>query len=159
MMQAMKQWFADGNKLRWLIILGLVGILLIGLSEWMGQPSAPSEDGVATVTVRQIEQALEERVTALLSRVDGVGDCYVMVTLEQSTQQVYASESASGGESVLTVSTDSGPVGLLITEIQPIIKGVVVVCDGGGNNAVCERVTTAVATAFNLSTRRVCVLT
>ena len=158
-MQAMKQWFADGNKLRWLIILGLVGILLIGLSEWMGQSPTPKEDGMAAVTVSQIEQALEDRVTALLSRVDGVGDCYVMVTLEQSTQQVYASESASGGESVLTVATDSGPVGLLITEIQPIIKGVVVVCDGGGDAAVCERVTAAVATAFNLSTRRVCVLT
>lgn len=158
MIKTLKDWFAGGNKLRWLIALGLVGILLIGLSEWLGKPSEP-QDSPTAVSVTQIEQALEQRVTALLSRVDGVGDCYVMVTLEQGTQHVYASDSVSGGESVLTVSTDTGPVGLLITEIQPIIKGVVVVCDGGGDEAVRERVTSAVATAFNLSSRRVCVLT
>ena len=157
-MQSLREWFGSGNRLRWLLVIGLVGMLLIGLSEWVG--TAPKEEpGDCVVSVQQVEEALEQRLTALLSRVDGVGDCYVMVTLEQGVQQVYASERSSGSESVLTVSTDSGPVGLLITEIQPIIKGVVVVCDGAEDEEVRERVTAAVATAFNLSSRRVYVLT
>lgn len=159
MIQTVKEWFSGGNRLRWLVAIGLVGILLIGLSEWLvGSPREDSIEG-GYVSVGEIEEALERRVTALLSRVDGVGDCYAMVTVEQGVQQVYASEKSAGSESVLTVSTDSGPVGLLITEIQPIIKGVVIVCDGGADSAVRERVTAAVATAFNLSSRRVYVLT
>ncbi len=158
MIQRLGEWFGGGNRWRLLIVLGSVGILLIGVSEWLDKPrDTPMSD--TTVSVNQIEQALEERVASLLSRVEGVGDCYVMVTLEQSTQQVYASQSSASGESVLTVSTDAGPIGLLITEIQPIIKGVVVVCDGGDDSGVRERVTAAVATAFNLSSRRVYVLT
>lgn len=157
MKEIVKRWFGGADKIRLLIVLGVAGILLIGLSEWRDTPSK-TEERALTVTALQIEEALEERVALLLSRIDGVGACHVMVTLEQSAQQVYAAESVSGGEKVLIVTTDSGPVGLSVTEIQPIIRGVVVVCDGGSEPAVCERVQTAVATAFNLSSRRVCVL-
>lgn len=157
MIQTLREWFSGRNKLHWLVAIGLIGMVLIGLSEWRNKtPTEHRDDG--SVSAQQVEEALERRITTLLSHVEGVGDCYVMVTLEQGVQQVYASEKSSGSESVLTVSTDSGPVGLLITEIQPIIKGVVVVCDGGGDSEVRERVTAAVATAFNLSTRRVYVL-
>lgn len=158
MIQTLRGWFSSGNRLRWLIAIGLIGILLIGLSEWLSKAPQKEPSG-NSVSVSQVEEALEQRLTALLSRVEGVGDCYVMVTLEQGVQQVYASETSAGSESVLTVSTDNGPVGLLITEIQPIIKGVVIVCDGGEDSEVRERVTAAVATAFNLSSRRVYVLT
>lgn len=157
MTEKLRQWFGGANKMRLLVALGAVGIVLIGLSEWVKKSPRTADDPI-TVTARQIEEALETRVTSLLSHIDGVGSCYVMVTLEQSAQQVYAAESANGSEKVLTVTTDTGPVGLSVTEIQPIIRGVVVVCDGGGEPTVRERVQTAVATAFNLSSRRVCVL-
>ena len=56
------------------------------------------------------------------------------------------------------MDTDTGPVGLLITRIQPTVKGVAVVCDGGGNAAVQQRVMQVVTTAFHISERRVCVV-
>ena len=61
-------------------------------------------------------------------------------------------------ESYLTVDTDTGPVGLLLTHVQPTVKGVAVVCDGGGNAAVQQRVIQVVSTAFHISERRVCVV-
>lgn len=149
------------RKYRWLTLLGLAGILLVGLSEWLSPGQTTPADEPTAVSAAALETALEERITALLARVQGVGDCRVMVTLEQGVQQVYATDtsltSAGSSEQTLTVATDTGPVGLLLTEVQPVVKGVAVVCAGGGDPAVCEQVTGLIATVFNISSRRVCV--
>lgn len=155
------------DKRRWLLWLGLAGVLLIALSEWIpGDESSLPEANPIAVTEYQVEQALEQRMTALLSSVEGVGHCRVMVTLDAGTQTVYAADtriSLNGEEqstetTLLRVETDSGPVGLKLTEIQPTVKGVAVVCDGGGNPAVCQRIIDVVTTAFHISERRVCVV-
>lgn len=159
------RWMHLGGKdraVRWWLALGFVGIGLIALSEWVpGCHSTTSAVADQTVTAGQVEQAMEQRITDLLSQVDGVGRCRVMVTLEQDAQAVYAADTtfsgSAGGESYLTVDTDTGPVGLLITRIQPTVKGVVVVCDGAADPQVSQWVSDVVTTAFHISQRRVCV--
>ncbi len=153
------------QKHRWLILLGLVGILLVGLTEWLPFQRAQnphSDTGDAPLSAAAVETALEERIGALLDGVQGVGDCQVMVTLEQGVQQIYAADTAvspsGSSEQILTVATENGPVGLPVTQVQPVVKGVAVVCTGGGDPVVCERVTELVATVFNISSRRVCVV-
>lgn len=153
--------------MRWLLWIGLAGILLIALSEIF--PRGEKEEQTASVTVSgaQVEQALEQRIAALLRQVEGVGACRVMVTLESGSRAVYAADTVSAAgadgatslsESYLSVDTADGPVGLLLTHIQPTVKGVAVVCDGGGNPAVQQRVVQVVSTAFHISERRVCVV-
>ena len=159
------KWLHRDKTVRILLWVGLVGILLIGVSElW---PSSPPEETAVTLTEGQVEQALEQRITALLGEVEGVGACRVMVTLESDVQTVYAADtvsatgadgSVSQSEQYLTVDTANGPVGLLLTRIQPTVKGVAVVCDGGGDATVQQRVVQVVATAFHISERRVCVV-
>ena len=114
-----------------------------------------------------MEQALEQRIAALLRQVEGVGACRVMVTLESGRQAVYAADTVSAveadgstsfSEQYLTVDTDTGPAGLLLTHLQPTVKGVAVVCDGGGTPAIQKRVIQVVSTAFHISERRVCVV-
>lgn len=153
------------KKYRWLILLGLAGVLLVGLSEWLPSRKAETpvaDTGNATLSAAAVEAALEERIGLLLTRVQGVGDCQVMVTLEQGIQQIYAADTAvstaGSSEQILTVATDNGPVGLPVTQVQPVVKGVAVVCTGGGDPVVCGRVTELVATVFNISSRRVCVV-
>ena len=57
--------------------------------------------------------------------------------------------------------TVKGPNGeeeaLAITEVQPTVKGVVVVCSGGDDPEVQQRIINAVTTALNITTKRVCV--
>ena len=159
------KWLNRDKTVRILLWVGLAGILLIGVSELFPREES-TESASVTLTEGQVEQALEQRITALLRDVEGVGTCRVMVTLESDTQAVYAAdttsaESADGitySEHYLTVDTDSGPVGLLLTRIQPTVKGVAVVCDGGGSAAVQQRVVQVVTTAFHISERRVCVV-
>lgn len=140
--------------------IGIAGMVLIGLTEVLPDRDT-GRDTAAAVTETQVEEALEERITDLLSAVEGVGRCRVMVTLESGARSVYAADSAetSTGTSqqVLTVDTDAGPVGLLLTRIQPTVKGVAVVCDGADDPAVCQQVTDLIAAAFHISQRRICV--
>ena len=154
------------KKMRWLVALGLVGMLLIALSEWLPRHSMHEDADASTsasVSVAQVEAALEERIAALIREVDGVGDCRVMVTLESGSRFVYAADQTysstadnySGSEKMLLVETESGPVGLLVTEIQPSVKGVAIVCDGGGDPVVCRQVTSLVSAAFNISSGRI----
>ena len=60
-------------------------------------------------------------------------------------------------ESIIIVDTENGRQGLLVTEIQPTVKGVVVVCQGGDDPVVQERIASLVTTALNISSKRVCV--
>lgn len=151
---------AGGDRVgKWLLWVGILGLVLIGLTEIL--PSKSADSTAVNVTETQVEKALEQRITELLSAVDGVGRCQVMVTLESGARSVYATDTATSSsgssEQVLTVVTDTGPVGLLLTRVQPTVKGVAVVCEGAGDPAVCERVTDLVATAFHISERRICV--
>lgn len=167
---AFRRMFIENKdvKRRVLVIVGVVGIFLIALSEWL--PRSDVNNGVKTgtqsVSVSDVEAALEKRVTALIGQVEGVGDCRVMVTLESGSRYVYAAEqsyetgndSQTVNEKTLFVDTEQGPVGLLITEIQPTVKGVAVVCDGGDDPTVRERVVGLVGAALNLSSGRIFVV-
>ncbi len=162
----------DGKK--WLIWLGLAGIAIIALTEFIpsgrGSPTSPAAEANAP-SARQVEEALESRMTALLEQVEGVGACQVLVTLENGVKTVYAADSTtssskgadgssdqSASENLLTVQTAEGPVGLRLTDIQPSVRGVAVVCTGGGDPSVREQVTQLISAAFHISSRRVCVV-
>lgn len=171
----MKEWLRNlshfslkgrDGAVRLLIALGVAGMLLIGLSEWLPRRSTAAADDTTTVTATQVERALEQRIADLLSSVAGVGRCQVMVTLESGEQAVYAADTShsvteggeSGSESYLMVDTAEGPVGLLLTRVRPTVRGVVVVCSGAKDPAVCQRVQSVITTAFHISERRVCVV-
>lgn len=152
---------------RILLWIGVAGILLIAVSEFTPHRKQTTDSSAVTLTESQVEQALEQRITSLLREVEGVGDCRVLVTLECGEQMVYAAHSVTAeeaegstsfSETYLMVETADGPAGLLITRLQPMVKGVAVVCDGGGNDAVRQRVIQVVSTAFHISERRVCVV-
>lgn len=160
MAQRFSQLGRDG-MIRILVVVGVAGMLLIALSECSAESSV-MDLSATTVTAAQIESALESRMTTLLETVSGVGRCRVMITLESEEQAVYATDTTQSedttSESYLTVDTDTGPAGLLLTRIQPIVRGVVVVCAGAEDPKVSRRITTVIATAFHISERRICVV-
>ena len=154
-------WGRD-RIIRWLVAVGIVGMLLIALSECWPRRTATDTATALTVTAAQVEQALEQRIADLLGSVAGVGGCRVMVTLESDERMVYAADTTrtdtTATDAYLTVDTASGPVGLLLTRIQPTVRGVVVVCAGAADDTVCQRVQSVITTAFHISERRVCVV-
>ena len=160
---------------RWIVLGGLAGIALIALSGLLpaggGQEqSAPAGEDLP-VSAQAYADGLEERLARLISSMEGAGEAQVLVTLDRSTEQVYATEERSAqttdgegadGESQTTYfsvrASDGAEQALPLTELQPVIRGVVVVCPGGGSAAVAERITQAVTTALDISSARVCVV-
>lgn len=156
-----------------LIVCGIVGVLFLVVPEFLPEKTNKPVISTAEDFVRRTE----ERLADVVGKIEGVGACQVMVTLENGVEYVYATEERnnsdrqediSNGDTRLTqrddkessaiiIETDGGREGLLVTEIQPTVRGVVVVCEGGDNEEVCSRVSQAVTVALNISSKRVCI--
>ena len=76
----------------------------------------------------------------MLTKVEGVGDCSVLITMENSVEDVYLQNSSTKTK-----------------EIEPTIRGIVVACDGGDDPVVVERVSEIVTKALGISSAKVCV--
>ncbi len=153
-----------------LLASGVAGLLISELSE----ASEISSAQVTTVTAESGEEEyvlkLEERLTLLISRIEGVGSVTVMVTLESSVEDVYlhnfdyGENIDSGGKSNIEqkdeyVIVDDGQSenGIVVRVNQPKIRGVAVVCEGGGSDVIRTRITETVTALLDISSARVSV--
>ena len=166
---------------RLLISVGLLGLLLIFLSELGGGGSENPKVASMSQTVENEAyiQSMEDKLGKLVEQVSGAGNCHVMVTLEQGTQYVFASESKKvidetqsrdgnenskvqqkdNSESRIVVLEENGVSRPLVeTSKEPQVKGVVVVCEGGSSSIVRERVTEVLTTVLGIGSHQVCVV-
>lgn len=168
-------------------ILIVVGLGLIGVIFFSGFfEKQPAEQASTEQTMEPEESVsayaaqLEANLTAMLSNMKGVGAVQVMVTIEKGVEQIYATEEKTskqvtnnhnaGSDSrnqenddtettyILVKDADGGQKAIAVTQIQPIVKGVVVVCEGGGNSTVERQIIDAVTTALDISSTKVCVV-
>lgn len=142
----------------------LVGILLLLLPS----KSASEEETVKGQTISEITtytEKLEERIHSLCSAVSGTGNVTVLVTLECGSEFVYANNrteelgenSSAYSSDYLIIENKNGSEPVTVTEIYPKIRGVAVVCDGGENAAVKEKLTRLLSAALGISTSRISV--
>lgn len=172
-----EMWQGDGkNKL--VIAVGMIGMALILLSSLLeGKTTVPTTE--EPWSNEQYQAMLEEKLLETVSSVEGVGKAKVMVTLESGVEYVYAqaekkntdsTQDYEGDEttriqqkdqtelSYILVDSGSGKrEALLQTQIQPKVKGVVVVCEGAGNVVVEQRVLNVVTTSLDIPSSKVCV--
>ena len=137
----------EKKRVNLLVCAGLGGLLLLGFSEWLPQETAePSSPSAAQASAPEdYARQLETRLQELITRVEGAGAVEVMVTLECGEENVYATDQQTGTDG--TTSVDHvllGDSGLMETVQTPRVQGVAVVCEGGGDAAVQNRVSTLV---------------
>ena len=111
------------------------------------------------------ESYIEDKLSEILSKLRGVGKVDVMVTLEDSTEKIPASNitttrevsnelDSQGGtrevsredETIQVVNTSNDVV--VLKEIKPSIKGVIVVAEGAENAVIMETLYEAVKTVL-----------
>ncbi len=154
-----------------LAVIGAVGAVLVLLSNAV----TPTKDNPPPDVTADYVASLEVRMADMIMSIQGAGKASVMITLENTVEYVYANEEKTNSDrsqsdsgdvssrddsqkTVVTVDAQDGKQGLLVTEIQPTVRGVVVVCEGAANEAVAARVMCAVKTALNITDKRVCVI-
>lgn len=155
------QRLKSGSRAAWAVALGGAAMLLILLSElWPAQQPAAAAGAETTAenTAAAYQQQLEQRLASLISQLDGAGSATVMVTLETGEETVYALDTLSGQtQSQQThVLLDDGTA-LKQTVYSPQVRGVAVVCDGGGDVSVAARITELLSALLDIPTNRICV--
>lgn len=163
-----------------IVCIGLLGIALIFISELFRTNNVKKVtadvSGASSGTYEYVVQ-LENNLRDLISSIKGAGNTRVLVTLENSEETIYATEEKKNKEAtedktdgqmskkresddcekkyIKVRDADGTERALSVTQIQPTVKGVVVVCDGGDIPEVQQKITYAVKTALNITSKRV----
>lgn len=123
-----------------ILIAGAVIILFIALGGLFGGDATETKDGYSRAELSEYEKTLENRLTDILSEIEGIGQVRVMVTLDTAEETEYGKNED-----------------MLISLRTPQVRGVIVVCNGGGNATIREKVVNAVSGVFGISTTRISV--
>ena len=160
----------SGKKL---MVIGIVGILLIGISSFLPIKSERKKTE-EQISITEYTENTEKQLTEIVKKISGDKKATVMITLETGKRYEYAGETedssnrkTSGEDSevndgkkqkTITVkSSDGGEQALIVTEYMPEIRGVAVVCNGANNEKIKEAITEAVTAALNITSKRVSV--
>lgn len=162
--------FRKEKPLKLVVLLGVFGIALIGLSAfWEPDGSDPVPETSSSGT-EDYRQSLEEDLGRIVTAITGEEHPTVVVTLGDTGKSLYASDerqstqqeegaSTEDRESthILMEDADGNQYALTVTQTQPEVQGVVVVSQFAGNPIVQEKLLNAVCTALDISSAKVCV--
>lgn len=142
----------------------LVALLVFFLSESFGKSEGASvqkEDNKQSETCSAA--ALEKKLEEILSSMRGAGKVRVMLTLDRTKEQIIASnEKNTGGEK--SVSSESRPAtvqsgnreeAIVLSEIFPRIRGVIVIAEGATDIGVRQSISAAVSTVLGIEEKNV----
>lgn len=161
------------KKPKMLVIFGLAGILLIFLSSLGGERETDEQLlSSGEISIEQYRETLEDDIADMVTDITGSRRVTVVVTLESGIKYSYADtreESSSDKTEKEAQSTDTelkegyitvksasgGEEALLLTTEMPEIRGVAVVCEGGDNELINQKIMNTVTAALNITSKRV----
>ncbi len=132
--------FEKDKKYTLIIIAGAAIILLLALIP-SGSGKNENVGVLSGEELSKYERTLESRLTEILSEIENIGEIKVMVSLDASARTEYGKNAD-----------------MLLEMKMPEVRGVIVVCSGGDDIIVCEKVVRAVTGVFAISSTRVSVM-
>ncbi|MCD7945557.1 MAG: stage III sporulation protein AG [Clostridiales bacterium] len=141
-----------------LLVLGLGVVLMLWPSGENTGDTAETEIAVQTADTSLDDTVadLERRMAQALSRMQGVGETTVVLTVKSGTKLVLATdEDGDERETVIVSAGSSQQETVTVQEIAPQLQGALVVCAGGGDPEVKLRVLQAVEALTGLSANQI----
>ncbi|MBQ7522671.1 MAG: hypothetical protein IJU14_07325 [Clostridia bacterium] len=173
------------HTVRIIVACGILGIVCILFSSFFSDSKAKKKEDtesnpqeVSYVSLTRYENELRQNLAEIICSIQGAGSTKVMLTMESTVEQVYATDKSvtqkdsnntrqtdtadnkdlSTQSTYITVELSDGTQQtVLVKEIQPKVRGVLVVCEGGDNEIVKEKVTDAVTKMLDISSSKVSV--
>ena len=157
-----------GNRL---IIIGIIGIALIGISSFF--PAEKEQTPLfETVNSEQYKAYLEKQIGQVVEGITGDKKAKVIITLETGVRREYATDTetkssekndssgASTGKdnkkTAITVKTaDGSETALIVTEYMPQIRGVAIVYKSKNKTNQNEAIISAVTAVLGITSKRV----
>ena len=144
------------GKYKYALLILAVGLFL------MTFPQTKKDSEMLPEVVVTEDKTLEQRLSIILSHIEGVGEVQVLLTEARGTESVYQTDGVSGSEgrreTVIITDDNRSEFGLVRQVISPVYQGAIVVCQGGGNASVRLAVMEAVANVTGISSSRITVL-
>ncbi len=183
--QKIKKYFEEINNKKFinnLFIILLVSIILLIVANIFldtkkeDTPYTETEKSINHVsgTESDYSNILEKKLINILSQLKGVGKVNVMITLEDSTEKIAATNTTKTSENTNEVDSQGGTREvvredmtvqivtkgsdgslLVVKEIKPTVKGVIVVAEGADDAEVKEKLYEAVKTVLGISGSKV----
>lgn len=165
--------FIKKNYLYVLIAVGAILLLFSFVPE-----KKTNETASVVYTSEQYITDTEKKLKKIISEMLGTNNISVMITLNNSVENVFAdstkintdiTENLGGGDSkteqsdskenqyIIIKDENGNEQALVVTQIMPQIRGVLVVCPNGNNAVIKEMVKGAVVTVLDISSKKVCV--
>ena len=173
MNERMQTFFRKIKSPKVLIAAGIAGMVLILLSSFLPSGKKTEQSVCAdAVTAEEYAGQLEKRIAGTVQSITGSRKVDVIVTLESGVRYTYAdtnedtsanktesdyeSTSNERKQSYITVrNADGGEQALLVTAHMPEVRGVAIVCEGGDDPVLNEKIKNAVTAALNITSKRV----
>lgn len=130
----LSKWLSDKRVVKAAVIIGTAAVLLIGLTSFIDVSDNGKDHS------DQYASKIEGHLLEIVSQISGVGEAKIFLTMDND------------GENVYLKNTDTKTV-----SIEPKVRGVVVVCEGGDDPLVVSRVLDAVTKSLNISSDKVCI--
>lgn len=133
-----KTLLSSDKARRIFIIIALCAIGLIFLSSRF---DSKTEDSVAkNFDTQSYKTILTSEVLAMVENIEGAGKAKVMLTLDSSYEYIYLDDDKT-----------------LKKVNEPVVRGVVIACEGGGSTIVSAKITELIGTALGIPSNKVCV--
>lgn len=181
------------KKLSWkklsmdkIVLIIAAGAVLLLISLPGGKDKVPAADEQTIGESSQYgssqsyEEALEEKLKAVLENMEGVGEAEVMITLKASGEKVLdkntdyqksqvTEEDAQGGmritdeesrkeDTVLSGGSSGGQEPYVVQEKRPEVEGVVVLAEGADSPETVSEINEALQALFDISPHKIKVL-
>ena len=160
------------KKPKFLIAIGLIGIILIGLSSFFSGAKTETKPAKDSFDTEEYRVSLEKSILSVVKDITGDRKATVLVTLENGVRYSYADDvktdtdltdgektkqSRKSSESFhITVKDSSGDEkALIVTENMPQVRGVAIICENGDDEYVREKIESAVMAALDITSKRV----
>lgn len=151
------------------VVIGFTVIMIIFLSEFgnWGEEEKKKEQNTEEMSSVTYCEYLEDKVKEIVESIDGAGEAKVMITLSETTEYIYATNDKDSRKNsdnaddstfendYVIIENNSNDTGLLVKTIEPKVRGVAVVCEGGNDSTVQRQIYSAVSAVLNISTSRI----
>lgn len=150
------------------VLLVCAALLLLFLL--FGFSVRPAKEETPPQLPEETNAALEKRLCELLSSIEGVGKVRVMLYFDASGETVYARNGDTSEEqresgktkkekdAVVLVKNGSGENGLVISQRNAALTGAAIVCEGGNDAVIRERIVQTVSALFDIKTNHISVM-
>lgn len=161
-----------------LVMTALAGVLLLVIAIPLPKESEKKETEEISEVKEAVktEKSTQQQLKEILQKISGVGKVEVLITYEDegrmvvekddtSSEELIRETDSNGGTRTTTVTQNeketvygNGDTPYIVQELSPTVRGVLVVAQGAGNEAVKKQILETIQALFGLEEHKISIM-